>query len=272
MIPIRVSMITLTLFSFMTINTYASEHSIETIIDKAINGEHRSVANKARDVYRHPKETLLFFGIKPDMKVLEILPGLGWYTEVLTPILKDNGELTVASFGENHPSDYLRGLHIKFAKNLDSNPELYGRIKRELFDKGYLNNIASESQDMVVTFRNTHNWIKIGAVEDAYRGFHRVLKKGGVLGVVQHRAHKGDNAKETAQKGYVPESYLIKLAESMGFELVDKTEINANPKDTKDHPEGVWTLPPSYRLKDVDKDKYTAIGESDRMTLRFVKL
>lgn len=273
MILTRTLIIAFTLFSLIAINTYADEHSTKTVIEHAIGGEHRSDANKARDVYRHPKDTLLFFGIKQDMKVLEILPGLGWYTEILTPILKDNGELTVASFGENHPHDYLRGIHIKFAKLLDGNPELYGKIKRELFeDNGYLKNIASESQDMVVTFRNTHNWIRFGGVEDAYRAFYRVLKKGGVLGVVQHRANKGDNAKETSQKGYVPESYLIKLAESMGFELVDKSEINANPKDTKDHPEGVWTLPPSYRLKEVNKEKYKAIGESDRMTLRFVKL
>jgi predicted methyltransferase len=134
-----------------------------------------------------------------------------------------------------------------------------------------LKDISDDSQDMVVTFRNTHNWIRFGGVEDAYRAFHRVLKKGGVLGVVQHRADKGSAAKDSAQKGYVPSSYLIRLIEDMGFELVATSEVNANSKDTKDYPEGVWTLPPSYRLKDVDKEKYTAIGESDRMTLRFVK-
>ena len=139
-------------------------------------------------------------------------------------------------------------------------------------DKGYLKDITDDSQDMVVTFRNTHNWIRYGGIEEAFKSFHRVLKKGGVLGVVQHRANKTDDATVSAQNGYVPEPYLIKLIESYGFELVEKSEINANPKDTKNHPKGVWTLPPSYRLKDVDKEKYTAIGESDRMTLRFVKL
>lgn len=261
------------LISLLLIVNVQAADNVETIIEQAIASNHRSAENKARDVYRHPKETLMFFGIQPDMKVLEILPGAGWYTEVLAPILKVNGELTVASFGANHPNDYLRGIHTKYEKMLDSNPEVYGKVKRVVFeDNGYLKDVADNSQDMVVTFRNTHNWIRYGGVEDAYRSFYRVLKKGGILGVVQHRANKGSDAMESSQKGYVPESYLIKLAESMGFELVAKSEINANPKDNKDHPEGVWTLPPSYRLKEVDREKYQAIGESDRMTLRFVKL
>ena len=125
---------------------------------------------------------------------------------------------------------------------------------------------------MVVTFRNTHNWIRLGGVEDVYRAMYRVLKPGGILGVVQHRAEAGSDAKETAERGYVPESYLIRLLEDTGFELVDKSEINANPKDTRDYPEGVWTLPPTYRLGDEDRDRYAAIGESDRMTMKFVKL
>ncbi len=259
--------------SLLFIVNINAAHAAESFIEQAVAAEHRSAEDKARDQYRHPVETLSFFGLQPEMKVLEILPGRGWYTDILAPVLKDKGELTVASFGANHPNDYLRGVHMDFAKHLDSNPELYGKVKRVVFeDKGYLKEVPDASQDMVVTFRNSHNWIRFGGIEEAYRSFHRVLKKGGVLGVVQHRANKGDDAKETSQKGYVPESYLIKLAEDMGFELVAKSEVNANPKDTKDHPEGVWTLPPSYRLKEVDKEKYTAIGESDRMTLRFVKL
>lgn len=265
--------IKLFLISFLFISHTGIANAADDSLGKAVNAEHRTVENKARDIYRHPQETLSFFGMQPDMKVLEILPGRGWYTEILAPALKENGQLTVASFGENHTNDYLRSLHNDFMKILDDNPNVYGKVKRAVFkEETYLKDVADSSQDMVVTFRNTHNWIRYGGVEDAYRSFYRVLKKGGVLGVVQHRANKGDDVKESAQKGYVPESYLIKLAESMGFELVAKSEINANPKDTKDYPEGVWTLPPTYRLKEVDKEKYTTIGESDRMTLRFVKL
>lgn len=258
------------LFLFSINNT---AHAADTFIVEAVTAKHRSVENKARDGYRHPVETLSFFGIQPDMKVLEVLPGRGWYTEILAPVLRENGELTVTSFGSNHPNDYLRGIHNDFKNILDDNPGVYGNVKLSVFKEGtYLKDIADGSQDMVVTFRNTHNWIRFGGIEEAYRSFYRVLKKGGTLGIVQHRANKGSDTKESAQKGYVPESYLINLLEGMGFELVDKSEVNANPKDTKDHPEGVWTLPPSYRLKDVDKEKYMAIGESDRMTLLFIKL
>jgi predicted methyltransferase len=257
-------------FLFIVSTNTTAQHEF---IGAAVDSKHRSAEHKARDIYRHPIDTLTFFGLKRDMKVVEILPGRGWYTEILAPSLKEKGELTVASFGEDHPNDYLRGIHSDFMKILDANPDVYGNVKRVNFqDKGYLDGVADNSQDMVLTFRNTHNWIRFGGIEEAYSSFHRVLNKGGVLGVVQHRANKGDDPKESSQKGYVPETYLIKLLEGMGFELVDKSEINANPKDSKDHPEGVWTLPPSYRLKDVDKEKYTAIGESDRMTLRFVKL
>ncbi len=264
---------TLLIVFFITFNIQAAEQDSKPLLEKAVASEHRSAKNKARDQYRHPVETLSFFGMKPNMKVLEILPGRGWYTEILAPYLAEEGRLTVASFGENHPNEYLAGLHKDMVKMFADNTDVYGKVDVVLFKEGqYLKTVPDNSLDMVVTFRNTHNWIRYGGVEEAYRAFYRVLKKGGTLGVVQHRANKGSDAKESAQKGYVPESYLIKLAESMGFELVDKTEINANPKDTKDYPEGVWTLPPTYRLKDVDKEKYTAIGESDRMTLRFVKL
>jgi len=255
-------------------NLIAAEENAAISIEKAINGSHRSAKNKARDIYRHPKETLLFFGLEPDMTVLEILPGKGWYTEILAPVLSQQGQLTVASFGANHPNEFLRGIHNDFIKHIDSQPEIYGKVKRSLFKtrEGYLADIASGSQDMVVTFRNTHNWIRYGGVEDIYRAFYRVLKKGGILGVVQHRAKQGTDVYKTAEQGYVPEAWLIRLAENIGFELIDKTEINANPKDTREHPKGVWTLPPTYRLGEQDKAKYTAIGESDRMTLKFVKL
>ena len=227
----------------------------------------------ARDVYRHPKETLSLFGIRPDMHVLEILPGGGWYTEILAPYLKDDGLLAVASFGHEHSVEYLRGIHNKLVEKFDGGPEIYGKVILGVFQgEAYLENFEDAGFDMVLTFRNTHNWIRFGGVEDIYRSFYRVLKPGGTLGVVQHRAEPGSDARESAERGYVPESYLIGLLEGMGFELVKKSEINANPKDTKDYPEGVWTLPPTYRLGETDKAKYTAIGESDRMTMKFVKL
>ena len=264
----RPLIITYTLFSLITFNACADVHEIET----AINGEHRSTENKARDVYRHPKETLQLFGIKSSMQVLEILPGRGWYTEILAPYLSKEGHLTVASFGENHQTKYLANIHKDFVKMMAAKPEVYSNVAVVLFQEDiYLKEIPDAAMDMVVTFRNSHNWIRYGGIEEIYAAFYRVLKPGGILGVVQHRAKEGGDAKETAQKGYVPESYLIRLVENSGFKLVDTSEINANPKDTKDHPEGVWTLPPSYRLKEIDKEKYTAIGESDRMTFRFIK-
>ena len=243
------------------------------LLDKAIASEHRAAGNVARDVYRYPGETLTVFGIRPDMHVLEILPGGGWYTEILAPYLKDDGLLAVASFGHEHSVEYLRNIHNKLVEKFDGEPEIYGKVVLGVFQgETYLENFEDASFDMVLTFRNTHNWIRRGGVEDIYRSFYRVLKPGGTLGVVQHRAEPGSVARESAELGYVPESYLIGLLEGMGFELVKKSETNANPKDTRDYPEGVWTLPPTYRLGEKDRAKYTAIGESDRMTMKFVKL
>ena len=242
-------------------------------LDAVISGSHRDAKHVARDVYRHPKETLSFFGITPDMEVLEILPGGGWYTEILAPYLKDDGQFAVASFGHEHSVEYLRSIHNKLVEKFDGEPEIYGKVVLGVFQgETYLENFEDASFDMVLTFRNTHNWIRRGGVEDIYRSFYRVLKPGGTLGVVQHRAEAGGDAQVTAEMGYVPESYIIELLEGIGFELIDKSEINANPKDTRDYPDGVWTLPPTYRLGEKDRAKYTAIGESDRMTMKFVKL
>jgi len=271
---LRVLIVSFIIVSALITNSYSINKNTEALINDAISGEHRTKENKTRDAHRNPYKTLLFFGIEENIKVLEILPGRGWYTEILAPILKDNGQLTVASFGDNHPNDYLRDVHLKYINHLNKNPIIYGNVRHVVFheENHYLKNIESNSQDMVLTFRNTHNWIRYGGVENIYRAFHRVLKKGGVLGVVQHRADKKNNVEETAKNGYVPESYLINLAEEVGFELIEKSEINANPKDNKKHPKGVWTLPPTLRLGDTDKKKYIEIGESDRMTLKFIKL
>jgi len=255
----------------LSTNILAGELSTE--LDSVLQGSQRDARNVARDVYRHPKETLMFFDLKTDMDVLEILPGRGWYTEILAPLMKDSGKLTVASYGEAHPTKYLRNIHIDFMKKMNADPGTYGKVKTVVFNKeSYLADIPDNSLDMVVTFRNTHNWIRFGGIEDIYAAFNRVLKPGGTLGVVQHRANKGEDAKTTAEKGYVPESYLINLVEDAGFELVRKSDINANLADSKDYPEGVWSLPPTYREKDNNRDKYTAIGESDRMTMKFIKV
>lgn len=246
---------------------------IETLLDRAVASAHRSPENRSRDIYRHPRETLLFFGLQPGMRVLEILPGAGWYTEILAPILRDHGELIVASFGDHHPVPELATLHRLYTQKLDANPAIYGKIRRILFNEngGYLAALPDGSVDMVLTFRNTHNWIRFGQAEAVYAAFFRVLKPGGILGVEQHRADPGADPRASAEQGYVPEDYLIRLAEDAGFKLVARSEINANPRDTKDHPEGVWTLPPTYRLGEKDRGKYAAIGESDRMTLKFIK-
>lgn len=264
-----ISTFVITLFLSLTAHAADIAH-----IEQAAAAPSRNAANVDRDKYRHPVETLAFFGIRKDMQVLEILPGRGWYTEILAPLLQDEGQLTVASFGEEHESDYLRKVHLDYMDMLDASPDVYGKVKRVVFEQdGYLNSIAPNSQDMVLTFRSTHNWIRYGnKTEEVYKSFYRVLKKGGVLGVVQHRAAEGSDSLKTAEKGYVTEKYLINMLEDIGFELVAKSEVNANPLDTRDHPDGVWALPPSLRSKDGNKDRYLAIGESDRMTLRFVKL
>ena len=256
---------------FISAIVMAGDTSAE--LDSVIQGTHRDDKNVARDVYRHPKETLMLFDLQSDMKVLEILPGRGWYTEILAPLLKDKGELTVASFGDTHPTKYLRNIHIDFMKKMNADTDTYGKVTTVVFNKaGYLAEIPDNSMDIVVTFRNTHNWIRFGGVEEIYAAFNRVLKPGGILGVVQHRANAGSEVKASAEKGYVPESYLINMVEDAGFELVKKSDVNANLKDSKDYPKGVWSLPPTYREKDKDRDRYTAIGESDRMTMKFIKL
>ena len=257
----------------ITLSTSIMAGDISAGLDKVLQGSHREAKNVARDIYRHPKETLMVLGLEQNMKVLEILPGRGWYTEILAPLLQDSGELTVASFGDTHPTKYLRNIHIDFMKKMNADTNTYGKVETVVFNKsGYLADIPDNYMDMVVTFRNTHNWIRFGGIEDIYAAFNRVLIPGGILGVVQHRADKDGDAKVTAEKGYVPESYLINLVEDAGFELVKKSDINANLADSKDYPEGVWSLPPTYREKDKDRDRYTAIGESDRMTLKFIKL
>ncbi|HWP94354.1 MAG TPA: methyltransferase domain-containing protein [Gammaproteobacteria bacterium] len=243
------------------------------LLDAALAGAHRSEANRARDRHRHPKETLLFFGLRPDMTVIELWPGAGgWYTEVLAPVLRERGRLIAAHFSPDAPGEYYRRNHPLYLEKLKANPAIYDRVAVIAFQPPEQVTLGPDgSADMVLTFRNLHNWMMNDSLDEVFAAAYRVLKPGGVFGVVEHRANEGTDPREIAKTGYVPESYVIELARQAGFILDAKSEINANPKDTKDHPKGVWTLPPTLRLGDTDRDKYLAIGESDRMTLRFVK-
>lgn len=232
----------------------------------------RSPEAIARDVYRHPQETLAFFEVEPHHHVIELWPGGGWYTDILGPMLKDEGKLIAASFVPDSGPEYRQRIHKKYLAHLAEHRDALGEITVvSLGAPDHFNLAPENSVDRVLTFRNSHNWIKEGIDRQIYEAAYKALKPGGIFGVVQHRAEAGADPEQRAKTGYVPEPYVISTAESVGFRLVDKSEINANPKDIKAWPEGVWTLPPAYRLGDKDREKYAAIGESDRMTLKFVK-
>jgi predicted methyltransferase len=239
-------------------------------LDAVLAGSWRSATNKARDVYRHPKATLQFFGLQPDQTVIEITPGGGWYSEVLAPLLRDNGHYIAALSGGDgsEQKQDATGLRAKFA----ADPAEYSKASIVTFNPKAPVFGAPGSADMVLTFRNVHNWTMAGTAPAMFKAFYTVLKPGGTLGVVDHRAAAGANLDAVKSSGYLPTDYVIKLATDAGFKLDAQSEINANPKDTKDYPKGVWTLPPTLALGDQDRAKYLAIGESDRMTLRFVKV
>ena len=241
-----------------------------TRLDQVLAGDWRSPDHKARDVYRHPKATLQFFGVRPDQTVIEITPGGGWYSEVLAPLLHDNGHYIAAiakPTGEGEASRDKTGLKAKFAADAAH----YGKAQILEFDPKAPVFGAPGSADVVLTFRNVHNWVEADTAPLMFKAFFTALRPGGVLGVVDHRAADNASIESVKESGYLPTSYVVKLATDAGFTLEEKSEINANPKDTKDYPKGVWTLPPTLTLGEQDKAKYQAIGESDRMTLRFVK-
>lgn len=240
-------------------------------LDARLAASHRTPGNVARDHYRHPIETLRFFGVKNDSTVVEILPGSGgYYMEILAPHLREKGLYVAANRDEAAAPQYLAD-HQKLLARLAAEPALYGKVLVTKFNAGLHAIAPPGSADFVLSFRNLHNWIERNEVDGALRAFHKALKPGGVLGVVDHRGRTELTQAAQMKSGYVREDYAIEVIEKAGFKLAGVSQINANIRDTKDHPEGVWTLPPTYRLKDRDRAKYAAIGESDRFTLKFVK-
>ena len=245
-------------------------------LDAILAGDWRDPANVARDAFRHPRETLAFFGVGPSQTVVEISPGAGWYTEILAPLAQGKGRYIgvlndPAKAGSERATEYYANANAKFREKLAAHADVYANASLIEVDPKAPVFGEPGSADVVLTFRNVHNWVGAGSEAAMFKGFYDVLAPGGVLGVVEHRAAAGKTLEEVVESGYLPEDYVVGLATAAGFVLEEKSEVNANPADTKDHPNGVWTLPPGNRHDEADKAKYAAIGESDRMTLRFVK-
>ncbi len=248
----------------------ARAEPVDSALRAAVDAPLRADKNRARDVYRHPAETLAFFGVKPDSVVVEIDPGAaGYWTEILAPYLKDHGRY-IAALPEPTSDEAKRGA-AGFAAKIAGDPKDYDRVETVVFGADRHALIAPGGADFVLTFRNLHNWMADGDAEASLKAFYAALKPGGVLGIEDHRGLDTAPQDPLAKSGYVRQDYAVKLIEAVGFKFAAASEVNANPKDTKDYSVGVWALPPTYRLKDVDRAKYQAIGESDRFTLKFVK-
>ncbi len=255
----------------MAVNTMAhpaEKPESEKSLDEVIAGDHRSEANKARDQYRHPKETLEFFGLKPDMTVVELWPGGGgWYQEIIAPYMQAQGVYYSAGFDLSATEGYRFKSNNRLAARLASDPGLYGKvIVTELAPPAKVEIAPAGSADMVLSFRNFHNWHMNGVEKDVLKAVFTALKPGGIFGVTDHRSESS-----TGKDGYIDPAVLIAAAKEAGFILVEQSEINANPKDTHTHEKGVWTLPPTLAGKVADHDKMRAIGESDRLTMKFMK-
>ncbi len=265
---------TLKLSAMSILLTLMGAAHADEALKAAIAGSQRTPSFVARDVWRHPVETLSFMGIKPDMTVVEISPGGGWYTEILAPYLRDKGQLILAASDPASTSEYARRSAERLKKKLDAQPAVYDKVKLGVFEPpAKLNFAPAGSADLVLTFRNVHNWAANGesVTKAAFQSMYDALKPGGALGVVEHRLPPSRTFDPKFVNGYVHVAYVLRIAQSVGFKLQGQSEVNANPKDTADHPSGVWALPPTYANKDTDRARFETIGESDRMTLRFVK-
>jgi len=242
----------------------------DSALQAALASPQRSANFIKRDAARHPQEELEFFGLRPDMTVVEISPGGGYWTEILAPYLKDAGTYYVAVPPPKDPEAAPPGKD-KYRAKLAADPERYGKVKLTELGLDHYDVAPPASADLIVTFRNLHNWMAAGYAPAALAGFYKALKPGGVLGIEDHRGRNDVPQDPKADDGYVRQDYTIELAKKAGFEFVAASEINANPRDTKSWPEGVWTLPPTFALKDKDHDKYAAIGEADNYVLKFRK-
>ncbi|MGB7405239.1 MAG: methyltransferase [Pacificimonas sp.] len=234
-----------------------------------LSDDRRSAENRARDQYRHPMETLAFFGLEPGMTVVEVTPGGGWYTEILAPAVGEEGILYAANYPADL-SDRAAAGAARFQEKLGSDPA-YGNVQISEFAPDRMNVAPAGTADLVLTFRNVHNWYMNDFAEDAFASFYTALKPGGILGVVEHEMPETASDEMQKTSGYMKRSSVVAMAEAAGFELVEASDINANPNDTADYEKGVWTLPPNYAEGDTDRDRYAAIGESNRMTLKFRK-
>ena len=275
MVRLKSSCLFILISTFLLSSTVSADHHDGTpllTIEEIMVGDHRSPANIARNEYRNPVETLEFFGLETDMTLIEIGPSGAWYTEILAPYMRDHGRYYGAHFSPNSGNEFQRRSVENFEEKMAANPELYGKaIIRHLLPPNERAIGPVEGADIVLTFRNVHNWMARNEDEAFFNTFFDSLKPGGILGVVEHRAPDSASRQEMIDSGYVSEAFVKEIAARAGFDFVASSEVNANLKDTKDYVEGVWTLPPSYRLGDTDREKYTVIGESDRMTLKFRK-
>ena len=256
------------------INTKTIVLSDDKTLVEAVNSDKRTAKYVLRDQYRNPLETLSFFGLRNDMKVIELQPSGGnspggWYTEILAPFLKKNGLLIAAHF-DPRESDWRAKMRNDYEKRIKSEKD-FNKIKMSVLSMPPKKLTDENSVDMVLTFRNLHNWLKSGYLKEVFQVSYNALKKGGIFGVVEHRAPESFSISQMNSSGYVTESLAIKIAQEVGFVLIDKSDINSNDKDTKNHPKGVWTLLPTLKLGEKNKEKYLEIGESDRMTLKFTK-
>ena len=269
-----INIILLTSLVFFSGNpSYSNDVQNKESLEQSLQGNHRSEVNRLRDKYRRPVETLTFFGVKPNSSVVEITPGRGWYSEILAPLLKANGTFTAVIYDADLTDNaYLKKLNGFYKTKLSDNPEIYSNVQlEEINHKSPVFDLDS-SADFVLTFRNVHNWAKSGTTDEMFGSFYKALKTGGVLGVVEHRARAGTPISQQIKSGYMTEQFVVKTAERAGFVFNAGSKINNNSLDAKDHKNGVWTLLPIQRgLSDKEKSVYAKIGESDRMTLKFVK-